>query len=234
MGSRRVRQHCLCPTSVLQGLSPRWIDCNQWGWWLCSLKVWAPEVILHNSVEEKFIYRQVRKHLLYYKYTIYYIQYTIYKILYTIYHKLYKVFWKYEGWMSPQIGVVHHTGHFVYVIAVHSKSACSPNFEGFPWGMQVIWVLPPRFPVRFAVFSLGRGSTASMGLSTDCLEIAPLASPISNPLLDGRSPLQRNPKTLFVNIFPGGEYQIQTGVRPCQKSFGNFDYILILQYMMKW
>ena len=93
-------------------------------------------------------------------------------------------------------------------------------------------MLPPRFPVRFAVFSLGRGSTASMGLSTDCLGIAPLASPISNPLLDGRSPLQRNPKTLFVNIFPGGEYQIQTGVRPCQKSFGNFDYILILQYIL--
>ena len=101
--------------------------------------------------------------------------------------------------MFPQIGVVHHTGHFVYVIAVHSKSACSPNFEGFPWGMQVIWVLPPRFPVRFAVFSLGRGSTASMGLSTDCLEIAPLASPISNPLLGGRSLLQRNPKTLFTS-----------------------------------
>jgi len=57
------------------------------------MKVWAPEVILHNSVEERFIYRQ--------------------------------------------IGVVHHTGHFVYVIAVHSKSACSPNFEGFPWGVQV-------------------------------------------------------------------------------------------------
>ena len=101
--------------------------------------------------------------------------------------------------MSPQIGVVHHTGHFVYVIAVHSKSACSPNFEGFPWGMQVIWVLPPRFPVRFAVFSLGRGSTASMGLSTGCLGIAPLASPISNPLLGGRSLLQRNPKTLFTS-----------------------------------
>ena len=38
-----------------------------------------------------------------------------------------------------QIGVVHHNGHFVYVIAVHSKSACSPNFEGFPWGMQVFY-----------------------------------------------------------------------------------------------
>ena len=40
-----------------------------------------------------------------------------------------------------QIGVVHHNGHFVYVIAVHSKSACSPNFEGFPWGMQVFLVV---------------------------------------------------------------------------------------------
>ena len=39
-----------------------------------------------------------------------------------------------------QIGVVHHTGHFVYVIAVHSKSACSPNFEGFPWGVQVVFI----------------------------------------------------------------------------------------------
>merc|ERR1711902_327422 len=42
-----------------------------------------------------------------------------------------------ERFIYRQIGVVHHTGHFVYVIAVHSKSACSPNFEGFPWGMQV-------------------------------------------------------------------------------------------------
>ena len=73
-------------------------------------KVWAPEVaalddlsisellpphqvILHNSVEEKFIFRQ--------------------------------------------LGVLHHTGHLVYVIAVHSKSACSPNFASFPWGLQV-------------------------------------------------------------------------------------------------
>jgi len=56
-------------------------------------KVWAPEVILHNSVEEKFIFRQ--------------------------------------------LGVLHHTGHLVYVIAVHSKSACHPNFASFPWGLQV-------------------------------------------------------------------------------------------------
>ena len=112
-----------------------------------------------------------------------------------------------------QIGVVHHTGHFVYVIAVHSKSACSPNFEGFPWGMQVfqesgcifillnfliaicvmvLWnffldtVMYHNHPVRFAVFSLGLGSTASMGWSTDCLEIAPLVSQTFNRLLVGR------------------------------------------------
>ena len=51
------------------------------------------QVILHNSVEEKFIFRQ--------------------------------------------LGVLHHTGHLVYVIAVHSKSACHPNFASFPWGLQV-------------------------------------------------------------------------------------------------
>jgi len=56
-------------------------------------KVWAPEVILQNSVEEKFIFRQV--------------------------------------------GILHHTGHLVYVVSVHTKSTCQPNFEGFPWGIQV-------------------------------------------------------------------------------------------------
>ena len=60
--------------------------------------------------------------------------------------------------MSPQIGVVHHTGHFVYVIAVHSKSACSPNFEGFPWGMQVIWSLSSSTEVSCQVCSLQFGS----------------------------------------------------------------------------
>ena len=59
-----------------------------------SLSFFPPhQVILHNSVEEKFIFRQ--------------------------------------------LGVLHHTGHLVYVIAVHSKSACSPNFASFPWGLQV-------------------------------------------------------------------------------------------------
>jgi len=56
-------------------------------------KVWAPEVILHNSVEERFIYRQV--------------------------------------------GFLHHTGHLVYVISIHSKSTCAPNYSNFPWGVQV-------------------------------------------------------------------------------------------------
>jgi len=55
--------------------------------------VWTPEVILHNSVEEKFMFRQV--------------------------------------------AVLYYTGHIVYAIAVHTKSACAPNFVNFPWGVQV-------------------------------------------------------------------------------------------------
>lgn len=56
-------------------------------------KVWAPELILHNSMEERFIFRQV--------------------------------------------GLIYHTGHLVYLIAVHTKSSCAPNFTDFPWGVQV-------------------------------------------------------------------------------------------------
>lgn len=55
-------------------------------------KVWAPEVILHNSAQEKFIFRQV--------------------------------------------GLVKHDGEFVYMIAVHTKSGCEPNYAEFPFGMQ--------------------------------------------------------------------------------------------------
>jgi len=55
--------------------------------------VWTPEVILHNSMEEKFMFRQV--------------------------------------------AVLYYTGHIVYAIAVHTKSACAPNFSNFPWGVQV-------------------------------------------------------------------------------------------------
>ena len=56
-------------------------------------QTWSPEVILHNSVEEKFIYRRV--------------------------------------------GVVRHTGEIVYVVSVHTKSACEPNYESYPFGMQL-------------------------------------------------------------------------------------------------
>ena len=113
-----------------------------------------------------------------------------------------------------QIGVVHHNGHFVYVIAVHSKSACSPNFEGFPWGMQVNLVyllrtkLDRNHPVRFAVFSLVLGSTVSMEWSTDCLETAPLVSQISNKLLAGRSCLESIPDIPMYLIWPGGEHKV--------------------------
>jgi len=59
--------------------------------------VWTPEVILHNSLEEQFMFRQV--------------------------------------------AVLYHTGHIVYAIAVHTKSACAPNFSHFPWGVQVCLTL---------------------------------------------------------------------------------------------
>lgn len=55
-------------------------------------KVWAPEVILHNSVEEKFVFRQV--------------------------------------------GVIKSSGEIVYMISVHTKSTCEPNYENFPFGLQ--------------------------------------------------------------------------------------------------
>lgn len=59
--------------------------------------VWAPEVILHNAVEEKFIHRQV--------------------------------------------GVVRHNGDLIYLVSVHSKSGCKPNFDQddlgtFPFNVQ--------------------------------------------------------------------------------------------------
>ena len=58
---------------------------------------WTPEVILHNSVEEKFAYRH--------------------------------------------LGVLHHNGDFVYLVSIHTKSGCKPNFEDdrgntFPFNMQ--------------------------------------------------------------------------------------------------
>ena len=39
--------------------------------------------------------------------------------------------------MSRQVAVLYYTGHIVYAIAVHTKSACAPNFSNFPWGVQV-------------------------------------------------------------------------------------------------
>ena len=55
--------------------------------------VWAPEVILHNSIEEKFAFRQ--------------------------------------------IGLVKNSGEFVYILSVHSKSGCEPNYDNFPFGIQL-------------------------------------------------------------------------------------------------
>jgi hypothetical protein len=36
-----------------------------------------------------------------------------------------------------QVGVLDHTGDIAYIIAIHTKSACNPNFNDFPWGVQV-------------------------------------------------------------------------------------------------
>lgn len=55
-------------------------------------KDWAPDLILHNSLEEKFIFRQ--------------------------------------------LGLLKHTGQFVYIISVHTTSTCEPNFRNFPLGVQ--------------------------------------------------------------------------------------------------
>ena len=30
-----------------------------------------------------------------------------------------------------------NNGEFVYIISIHTKSACEPNFEEFPFGMQL-------------------------------------------------------------------------------------------------
>lgn len=56
-------------------------------------KAWAPDVMLHNGLDDKFMFRQV--------------------------------------------GVLDYTGDISYIIAVHTKSACNPNFNDFPWGLQV-------------------------------------------------------------------------------------------------
>ncbi len=32
--------------------------------------------------------------------------------------------------------MVKHRGEFVFIISVHTKSGCEPNFENFPFGLQ--------------------------------------------------------------------------------------------------
>lgn len=56
---------------------------------------WAPEIILDNAEEEKFIYRQV--------------------------------------------GHVHDSGNFVYLVKIHAKSRCRPGYEdaNFPFHLQI-------------------------------------------------------------------------------------------------
>ena len=200
MGACWIRQHCLCTTSILQGIysledadeydERRNKDLDKWGWWPCLKGVgpWG------DSAQQCWgaVHISPGQH-----------NTTYTDILPCKYVQSF-----------CQIGVVHHNGHFVYVIAVHSKSACSPNFEGFPWGMQVNLVyllrtkLDRNHPVRFAVFSLVLGSTVSMEWSTDCLETAPLVSQISNKLLAGRSWLESSPDIPMYLIWAGGEHKV--------------------------
>ena len=57
---------------------------------------WAPDLVLVNSAEDKFVYRQV--------------------------------------------GVVKSNGDIVYVVGVHTKSNCAPNYENHPFGIQTCQV----------------------------------------------------------------------------------------------
>ena len=42
-----------------------------------------------------------------------------------------------EKFIYRRVGVVRHTGEIVYVVSVHTKSACEPNYESYPFGMQL-------------------------------------------------------------------------------------------------
>ena len=41
-----------------------------------------------------------------------------------------------EKFMYRKVAVLYHTGNILYAIAVHTRSACAPNFSNFPWGVQ--------------------------------------------------------------------------------------------------
>ena len=59
-------------------------------------KSWAPDLVLVNAAEDKFVYRQV--------------------------------------------GVVKSNGDIVYVVGVHTKSNCAPNYDKHPFGIQTCQV----------------------------------------------------------------------------------------------
>jgi len=56
-------------------------------------KVWSPDVMLSNGLEDKF--------------------------------------------MFSKVGILDYTGNLTYIIAIHAKAACEPNFNDFPWALQV-------------------------------------------------------------------------------------------------
>ena len=36
-----------------------------------------------------------------------------------------------------QVGILDYTGNLTYIIAIHAKAACKPDFTDFPWALQV-------------------------------------------------------------------------------------------------
>ena len=41
-----------------------------------------------------------------------------------------------ERFTFRQVGLVHSDGRFLYLMAVHTRSGCGANFDGFPFGVQ--------------------------------------------------------------------------------------------------
>ena len=36
-----------------------------------------------------------------------------------------------------QVGLLKHTGEFLFIISIHTKSSCEPNYTDFPFGIQL-------------------------------------------------------------------------------------------------
>ena len=73
-------------------------------------KSWAPDLVLVNAAEDKFVFRQV--------------------------------------------GIVKSNGDIVYVVAVHAKSTCAPNYENHPFGIQTCQVKFNNIPYSITFYTL--------------------------------------------------------------------------------